>query len=63
MNFIFEIIATLLLSPIGAFFWWIFFLCRKPFKYYDTAQRAKANTAVGAGIVLLFIYIVQKLCR
>lgn len=54
MDFIFETILYSLFSFIGAFFRWIFFLCRKPYSYYMN-QDTYTNGVLGVLITTFII--------
>jgi len=54
MDFIFEIIIYSLFSFVGAFYRWIFFLCKKPYSYYIN-QDSYTNGVFGMIITVLII--------
>jgi hypothetical protein len=54
MDFVFETIFYVIFSFIGAFFRWIFFLCKKPYSYYMN-QDTYTNGVLGVLITTLII--------
>jgi hypothetical protein len=50
---LFDIIARSIrtaLSYVGAFYRWIFFLCRKPYYHYDKVEATQINAFIGVAI-------------
>ena len=60
LEVIYTVIVEVIFSFVGAFFRWIFFLCRKPFEYYCDTGNDTYNSLLGMVITIGVIALIYK---